>query len=91
MPYILQENREQLDQYIDALIVAIKTQSGRAGNLNYSISRLISALYDTRYSEINEAVGVLACVQQEYYRRVAAPYEDQKAFENGDVFPPLQD
>lgn len=33
-----------------------------------------------------QILGVLSCVQQEFYRRVVAPYEDQKCRENGDVF-----
>jgi hypothetical protein len=37
------------------------------------------------YERLNRAMGVLACVQAEFYRRVAAPYEDQKIAENGDV------
>lgn len=31
-------------------------------------------------------LGVLECVKLELYRRVAAPYEDRKIEENGDVF-----
>jgi len=31
--------------------------------------------------------GVLENVKQEMYRRLAAPYEDKKAEENGDVYP----
>ena len=38
------------------------------------------------YSRYNAAMGVLACAQQELYRRLIAPYEDQKILENGDVY-----
>lgn len=31
-------------------------------------------------------MGVLECVKQEYYRRVAIPYEDQAKERNGDVY-----
>ena len=31
--------------------------------------------------------GALRCAQMEFYRRVAAPYEDKKIQENGDVYP----
>ena len=61
-------------------------KENRAGVLNYSISCLLKQLYDLRYSEVNEAVGALECIKQEYYRRVAGPYEDLKAKENGDVY-----
>ena len=33
-----------------------------------------------------EVLGVLECVKLELYRRVAAPYEDKKCQENGDVY-----
>jgi hypothetical protein len=29
--------------------------------------------------------GVLENIKQEYYRRVAEPYEDKKIIENGDI------
>jgi hypothetical protein len=39
-----------------------------------------------KYTNINTAIGILACIQKELYRRVAAPYEDKKCEINGDVF-----
>lgn len=89
MPYILQYKRECVDDQIDSLARAIESASsdaGRDGVLNYSISRLIDKLYDRRYAEMNEAMGVLECVKQEYYRKVCAGYEDQKAILNGEVY-----
>jgi hypothetical protein len=38
-----------------------------------------------RYQQIAEVMGALAATQAEFYRRVAAPYEDRKIEENGDV------
>ena len=92
MPYIKQGNRQYLDDGIESLarsITALSTVADRAGNLNYTITRLIDQLYDLRYAEINEAVGVLECVKQEYYRKVAAKYEDEKAILNGEVYTKL--
>ena len=37
-------------------------------------------------SRINELVGVLECAKIELYRRIAAPYEDDKSRINGDVY-----
>jgi len=31
-------------------------------------------------------VGVLECAKLELYRRIAAPYEDEKIVETGDVY-----
>ena len=39
-----------------------------------------------KYSEINSVIGVLECAKMELYRRIAAPYEDKKCEENGDVY-----
>lgn len=88
MPYIKKELRLKLDVEIEKLINSVKScgVENRAGVLNYSISKLINGLYDLKYSEVNEAVGMLECAKLEYYRRVASPYEDKKIVENGDVY-----
>jgi hypothetical protein len=39
------------------------------------------------YANINAVVGVLECMKLEFYRRAAAPYEDKKIQQNGDVYP----
>lgn len=62
-----------------------------AGELNYVITDLIdNYLYFqypvTSYVALNEVIGVLECVKLELYRRIAAPYEDKKMAENGDVY-----
>ena len=91
MPYIKQENRNHYDETIDALIKLFEPSDDHAkkGELNYAITRLIKGVYGnkdtTRYTYINDAIGVLECVKLELYRRVAAPYEDVKIQENGDV------
>jgi len=81
MPYIDKEARERL--------------SGDAtpqtpGELNYLITRMLDDYIQrkggVRYAQLNEVVGVLECVKMELYRRVAAPYEDKKCEEAGDVY-----
>ena len=88
MPYITKELRTVVDKKVKDLAATVKEcgKESRAGVLNYSISCLLKELYGLRYSEVNEAVGMLECAKQEYYRRVAAPYEDKKIKENGDVY-----
>jgi hypothetical protein len=95
MPYIKQDKRDVLDPVIEQLHTTLvdmevdDDQNNMEGNLNYAITRLLMMVYgdrnSTRYAQINDAIGVLECIKQEYYRKVAAAYEDQKAFENGDV------
>lgn len=56
------------------------------GDLNYCFSRVISSLMtDVSYSKVAMITGVLENIKQEYYRRVASPYEDKKISQNGDI------
>ena len=82
MPYINQTTREM-----------VEPQSLRAaetvGELNYQITRLVwryAEISPNSYVTYNEIIGVLECAKQEFYRRIAAPYEDRKHRENGDVY-----
>ena len=60
------------------------------GELNYAITMLAQRWMNRHgglsYANINAVVGVLECAKQEFYRRLAAPYEDEKARLNGDVY-----
>ena len=87
MPYIKQEQREQLDSYIDSLLNNLPDEQF-AGNFNYIITRLADGLLQRQknYARINEIIGTLECAKLELYRRVAGPYEDTKITENGDVY-----
>jgi len=93
MPYIKREERGEFDEIVAKLAQRVraigeKNATATAGNLNYIISTLLHAVYGAapRYHQHNEIVGVLECAKQEWYRRRAAPYEDEKIEENGDVF-----
>ena len=56
------------------------------GEINYSFSRILSGCAGkTSYSKIAMITGVLENIKQEYYRRVATKYEEQKIIENGDI------
>ena len=81
MPYLREkQRREQLDS------------GGGADNgaeLHYQFCRMADAYlhrFGLTYANINEVIGAIECAKLEIYRRVAAPYEDQKAVANGDVF-----
>ena len=61
-----------------------------AGELNFALTNIVDKYLQNkgglRYAHINEAVGALECAKLELYRRVAAPYEEQKMKESGDVY-----
>ena len=87
MPYITQEDRPQYDKVLAELIGLLKEKPPESidGHLNYVVTRVIKEVYPLRYYHVNKAMGVLECIQHEFYRRVAAPYEDTKIEQNGDV------
>lgn len=82
MPYINQALREAYDG-VD------ETIPGSPGELNYLITMLCNNyVKDTglSYQSINDVLGALEGAKLEFYRRVAAPYEDVKIKHNGDVY-----
>ena len=79
MPYVSQDVRAALDTRppVDA------------GELNYVITMFCDDFLrrtGRKYANVNTVIGVLECAKQEFYRRIAAPYEDSKMQENGDVY-----
>ena len=90
MTYIPKERRTQLDGYINALVytAALTTpQVMQAGVITYILTRIIDEVYShSNYAGFAEAIGVLECTKQEFYRRVVVLYEDEKWLENGDVY-----
>jgi hypothetical protein len=94
MPYIDRAHRNMIDAPLDAFIDEFQglIHSGSIkedkieGVLNYCITKLLKRTYvPVSYFKINRVVGLLECIKQEYYRTVAAPYEDGKRTEHGEV------
>jgi len=87
MPYIAKDDRPRFDETLDELIKTLKERpvENVDGDINYCVTRILKEVYPLRYFNLNRAMGVLSCIQQEFYRRVAAPYEDTKIEQNGDV------
>lgn len=94
MPYISQQARSELystdiNEFDQETILGLRWAE-TPGELNYIITQLINTYLDdyenVGYTELNEVIGVLECAKLELYRRLVAPYEDQKIAENGDVY-----
>jgi hypothetical protein len=87
MPYIKMEDRPKYEKALGELIGILKSRpvENIDGELNYIITRILKESYPLRYFNLNRAMGVLECCKLEFYRRVAAPYEDTKIEQNGDV------
>lgn len=83
MPYIKMEDRLKFNT-----LICEANKIDNCGDLNYVVSNLCLEYLKKkgkRYQNINDIMGALTCVQQELYRRVFAPYEDEKIVENGDI------
>jgi hypothetical protein len=81
MPYIKSVDRKKL--------LKGKELPSTAGELNFIITCFCKAYLLEKglsYQNINDVVGALEGAKLEFYRRVAAPYEDIKIEENGDVY-----
>jgi hypothetical protein len=82
MPYIKREDRFMIN-------IESFAHPENPGELNYCITRIINnyiKFKGLKYNILNEVIGVLECAKLELYRRIAAPYEDKKIEENGDVY-----
>ena len=93
MPYILKEDRPELDELIEELASSIKRHAkgdGRAvvGPLNYCCTTLaLKVLPEKRYWAMAMLSGVFHNIADEFYRRFMSPYEDVQIKKNGDVYP----
>jgi hypothetical protein len=89
MPYIKEDDRVRLDPCIESMISSIKNDNDLhklLGDINYCFSRVASGVMgEVSYSKVAMITGVLENIKQEFYRRVASPYEDKKIIENGDI------
>lgn len=80
MPYIARERREPV----------LREGPQTAGELNFVITDAVMSYVErngpVNYDLLNEAMGVLESAKQEFYRRMVAPYEEEKCKTNGDVY-----
>lgn len=86
MPYIKQARR---NSFAEMGATGHHPIMVNPGELNYEITLKIKKYIEGHglsYSTINDIIGALEGAKLEFYRRVAAPYEDKKIVENGDVY-----
>ena len=80
MPYITQDRKTA---------ITFGDMPETAGELNYEFTLVAKEYLDRKgisYQHINDVLGALEGAKQEFYRRVAVPYENNKIAVNGDVF-----
>lgn len=84
MPYIGRQDREDIKNAINKISEMIETN----GEMNYAISLLIHKYVEKKglkYTNLNDAIGILECAKLEFYRTVVSPYEEIKKEANGSV------
>jgi len=84
MPYVKQNDRKRIDPFVEELFEKLTTK----GDMNYAMTRLLHLYIQRegkRYKNLNDAIGVVECVKQEFYRKIVVPYEEEKIAENGDI------
>ncbi len=93
MPYIAVVRRQHFEPALKALGQAMATIPDlKPGDLNYLITRLATEYMQIgglSYKNINDVLGAAEGAKLEFYRRLAAPFEDTKIASTGDVYPPL--
>jgi hypothetical protein len=85
MPYVTQDVRDALDADLAA---GRQPQMSVPGELNYVLTIMIryyEQQHGKSYGTINDIVGALDSCKMEFYRKIAAPYEDTKEKLNGPV------
>ncbi len=97
MPYIVAEQRQVLNSAIDELagrIVRLAAADGAdgafTGLLNYACTRLALLVVRRRFGRLRywliaALTGTFKNIADEFYRRLAAPYEDRQLAKSGDV------
>jgi hypothetical protein len=97
MPYISPKHRQTLDPLIDKLALqivheakALEYDGAFAGLLNYTCTRLalkvVRLQFGTmRYWIIALLTGTFKNISDEFYRRIALPYENRQIEKSGDV------
>lgn len=81
-------NNNEKNLYSDPKHIGISNEQllNICGDINYCFSRVLGGIMgDISYPKIAVITGVLENIKQEFYRRAAAPYEDKKIFQNGDI------
>jgi len=89
MPYIEAKDREEFKDVLDELWSIINQRGISNGEMNYVMSMLAKFYIDKHglsYNTGSDVIKAFECAKLEFYRRVVAPYENDKCETNGDVF-----
>ena len=83
MPYLTRKDRERV-----VLRYQGKGSPQCAGEMNYLFTLIMQRYlkeHGVSYQTVNDCLGAIEGAKMEFYRRMVAPYEDEKIKQNGDV------
>lgn len=82
MPAIDYDRRDKFNKLIELLDARID----EPGDLAYVVARLLSSKPRHKWLVMKQWQASVESASREYERKVIVPYEEQKYFENGEVF-----
>ncbi len=87
MPYITQDDRDQYDERLDDLCLALDEHGWQAGDVTYVLYMIVARWFKKvpKYTTIAAIRGCLMGTLSEMDRQFFFPYEDSKIRVNGDV------
>jgi hypothetical protein len=94
MPYINEKARIEIDIEIKNIVnfltenkcLSDEEYISILGKINYMFTRILcQTMGKPSYAKIAMITGVLENIKQEFYRRLASKYEDQKIVSHGDI------
>lgn len=90
MPYVIPPHRKPIDDAVASIPWM------EHGDLAYAITRLMvrfaidqGSIQQPRYTVLSQARSAAQDAADEWYRRVMAPFEDDKCADNGDAYDPI--
>jgi hypothetical protein len=87
MPYIKQDDRKLYQPELNVLNGSLEEEGHVSGHVTYILYMIVARWFklEPSYNTIAKIRGCLIGTLAEFDRRIAAPYEDKKIKENGDV------
>lgn len=87
IPYVKPEKRVELDNIVNQILTYFEKveDKNRDGQLNYLFTKTLKSLYKPSYFNYERIMGLLTCIQHEFYRRWISLYEDSKMKQHGDI------
>lgn len=88
MPYIHKDDRAHYEDAINLICTRLDQREWCMGDMNYVFTMILKRATRGKvrcYMTLNELMGMVECVKQEFYRRDVVEYETEKIKQHGDI------